>query len=96
MEIKHRPPESTEWAFMRWADIPSKQSPGQVYLRRLRVAQTPLCGLYLHWINEPDTDRDLHDHPWVFWSLILRGGYSEDILDDIGSQASELCARGMT
>lgn len=31
----------------------------------------------LHHIVTEDYDRELHDHPWDFWSLVLRGGYLE-------------------
>lgn len=79
MKVKYPAPKGGGWAFMRWADIPSKSDPQRVYLRRLRIAQTPWCSLYLHWINEADSDRHPHDHPWNFCSLILRGGYTEDI-----------------
>jgi hypothetical protein len=67
------------WAFMRWADIESAFFPGYVYLRRLRILQTPWFALYLHFIYEADLDRDPHDHPCNFWSLILRGGYTERV-----------------
>lgn len=79
MEIKHPKPTSKDWAFLEWADIPSKKTPGTVYLRRLRVVQTPWFSWLIHWINEPDFDRDPHDHPWTFWSLIVRGGYAERV-----------------
>lgn len=68
----------TRWAFMKWFDIPSKTRPGMVYLRRLRMIQTPWFGLYLHFIYEPDTDQHPHDHPWTFWSFIVRGEYCEE------------------
>lgn len=38
---------------------------------------TPLFGIKLHHILRSDEDRDLHDHPWSFLSLILWGGYWE-------------------
>lgn len=56
---------------------------GEVYLRRWRIIQTPLVGLYVHRIERPDHDVALHDHPWratrytSFWSFIVRGGYTE-------------------
>jgi hypothetical protein len=81
MKMKYAPPEPKRWALMEWTDIPSKLNPELVYLRRLRILQTPWWAVYLHWINEPDTDRDIHDHPWRFWSLILRGGYTEEIYE---------------
>jgi hypothetical protein len=34
-------------------------------------------GLYLHHLLRSDHERALHDHPWPFVSLVLRGGYTE-------------------
>lgn len=79
MEMKYRTPGSRRWALWKWFDIPSTVNPKLAYLRRLRVVQTPWFGIYVHWINEPDSDRFPHDHPWRFWSLILRGGYVERV-----------------
>lgn len=81
MDVKYAPPVPKRWSAMEWTDIPSKTNPELVYLRRLRVIQTPWWAVYVHWINEPDTDRDPHDHPWNFWSFILRGGYTEVIYE---------------
>lgn len=46
------------------------------YLIRWAI-NTPLFGVKLHHILRSDEDRDLHDHPWSFLSVILRGGYWE-------------------
>jgi hypothetical protein len=62
---------------MKPFDIYAKDGSGDVYLHRLRVVQTPWLAVYLHDLNLPDSDRDPHDHPWSFWSLVLRGGYTE-------------------
>ncbi len=35
--------------------------------------------IYLHRIFQSDTDRHLHDHPWSFISIILEGGYTEEV-----------------
>lgn len=35
--------------------------------------------IYLHKICRSDADRELHDHPWDFVSLILWRGYREEI-----------------
>lgn len=70
---------SPRWALWEWMKIPSTQNPGETYLDRLRIIQTPYFGVYVHWIHEPDSDRDPHDHPWNFLSFILRGGYTEYI-----------------
>jgi hypothetical protein len=39
--------------------------------------RTSRYALMLHHFHRSDMDRDLHDHPWPFWSLILSGGYWE-------------------
>jgi hypothetical protein len=67
----------TTWNFIEWADIPDARDESRAYLRRLRIVQTPWSSWYLHWIVLPDEDRDPHDHPFPFYSLILRGGYTE-------------------
>lgn len=64
------------WGFWRWQDI-IPTGTDEVYLRRLHLIMTPFFGVKLHWIFLPDAGRDLHDHPWSFFSLVLRGGYTE-------------------
>jgi hypothetical protein len=64
------------WSVLDWFDIPNPAG-DETYLKRLRLIQTPWFGIYVHWINLPDSDPDLHDHPWNFTSTILRGGYVE-------------------
>jgi hypothetical protein len=49
---------------------------GDPYLIRWAF-NTPLGGIKLHHILRSDEDRDLHDHPWSFLSIILAGGYWE-------------------
>lgn len=65
------------WSFLERLDIPDALDPDRTYLRRWYIIGTPWGGLYLHHILLPDGDRALHDHPWSFVSLILRGGYTE-------------------
>lgn len=48
------------------------------YMRRW-IFQHPFGTVRLHNIRIPDADPDLHDHPWDFVSLILRGGYVEKV-----------------
>lgn len=50
-------------------------------LHRWRLIETPLGGIMLHCHHGPDPGRVLHDHPWPFASLILRGGYVEEVAD---------------
>lgn len=67
--------ESPRWSFMRVRKIRGKD--GSVYLWRLYILCTPWFGVMLHRIFREDNQRDLHDHPWNFLSIILRGWYSE-------------------
>ncbi len=48
-------------------------------LERWRLLSTPWGGVYVHFIYREDLDRDPHDHPWTFWSMVLRGGYTEEV-----------------
>lgn len=79
-EFSKNPDGRTRWSFMSVFKIPSTINPDQTYLWRLRIIQTPLFGIYLHKIMEDDGNRDLHDHPYPFASLILKGGYSEQFV----------------
>jgi hypothetical protein len=48
------------------------------YLRRWYIIpRNPFVNLYLHNFRCSDDDRALHDHPWWFFSLVLKGGYYE-------------------
>jgi hypothetical protein len=50
---------------------------GEPYLVRWRLIWTNRFSLYLHHILRSDEDRELHDHPWSFVSIILKGEYNE-------------------
>lgn len=54
-----------------------RRGDGQIYLDRWGLGTKRLGGIYLHRMTAPDPGIDLHDHPWWFCSLILRGGYTE-------------------
>jgi hypothetical protein len=46
----------------------------------------------VHWIKRPDADRDMHDHPWNWRTIVLAGWYVEKTaqgtaLRDAGSTA---------
>ena len=52
--------------------------PDDPYLLRWYVIpRNPVLNVYLHKFCRSDDDRALHDHPWWFLSLILRGRYDE-------------------
>lgn len=65
------------WAFMERFEIPFFDKPMENYLTRWRLIQTPWLSLYLHRFDHPDSRPTLHDHPWTFLSIVLRGGYIE-------------------
>ncbi|MHC5537598.1 hypothetical protein ACYOEI_05130 [Singulisphaera rosea] len=54
---------------------------GDIFFRRWKLIPTPWVGIYLHQFFRSDNDRCLHDHPWAFVSVILRGGYWEEMAD---------------
>lgn len=53
---------------------------GKSFLDRWGIDLGPV-GVYVHHIAGPDPGLDLHDHPWPFATIILRGGYVEAIAD---------------
>lgn len=61
----------SRWALWRWTETDSG------YLTRLHFWKTPWFAIDIHWINAPDPEPYLHDHPVTFFSIILRGGYLE-------------------
>lgn len=79
---------SARWAFMERFEIPNYDGPGN-YLTRLRIVQTPWCAIYLHRFDGPDPRPTLHDHPWNFTSVVLRGGYIERRLDPMTMEVNE-------
>lgn len=79
---------SARWAFMERFEVPNYDDDG-TYLTRWRIIQTPLCALYLHRLSGPDPRTTLHDHPWNFLSVVLRGGYIERRLDPSTTEVDE-------
>lgn len=52
---------------------------GEAYLKRYTLMHQPDLRVYLHQILLSDDDRALHDHPWDFKTILLSGGYYEEI-----------------
>jgi|SRR6478736_2172133 len=79
MTKKFNPTSGGRWSFMKVQDIMcwDENEMDVLYLRRHRLIQTPWFALFLHHIHQPDHDPDPHDHPFNFWSLVVRGGYDE-------------------
>lgn len=71
----------------RWgcgATMTLTNSDGDVYLFRRRLLQTPSFAIYLHDIERADELAALHTHPFSFASIILRGGYVENVGTPVG------------
>lgn len=48
------------------------------YMKRwYLIPHTRWVNLYLHKFERSDEDRALHDHPWNFWSFVVKGSYWE-------------------
>lgn len=47
------------------------------YMERFWIFRTRWVSARIHKILRSDHDRDLHDHPWDYAAVILRGGYWE-------------------
>lgn len=84
-KLSDKPPA---FAFMKRFEIPTFDDDG-LYLTRWRIVQTPWFSLYLHRFDAPDSRPTLHDHPWTFVSLMLRGGYMERRLNPHTMQVDE-------
>jgi hypothetical protein len=54
-----------------------KSRAGVLHFQRFRLLQTQWFALYVHRISASDEDKDAHDHPWDFITLILKGAYEE-------------------
>ena len=53
---------------------------GELHFRRWRIVETPILRIYIHHILKADEDLHAHSHPWSFFSLVLNGGYWENIV----------------
>lgn len=65
------------WLLSRFRVFEIRDPGGSLYLRRWTLLRVFGRKLMLHEIVRPDYARELHDHPWRFATLILRGGYIE-------------------
>lgn len=82
--------KESRWAFMSRKVIGPPDNP---MLIRWRLIQTPIGGVYLHFIHREDLDRDPHDHPWTFWTWVIRGQYIDSVWPDarlIGTRHGEV------
>ena len=54
-----------------------KSKNGEVHFRRWEILKTRWGSIWLHAIYKADQDKHLHNHPWDFKSLVLKGSYLE-------------------
>lgn len=52
---------------------------GSPYLTRWYLIDGRFGGIMLHRFHRSDEDKHLHDHPWNFASVLLWGGYFEEV-----------------
>lgn len=55
--------------------LPDYDNPKEPSRVRWRLFHCPYFGIYLHKWLKPDPRETLHNHPWPFFSIILRGNY---------------------
>lgn len=56
------------------------------YLIRITLFTLFGWSLKLHTFLRGDEDRELHDHPWGFWTLVLAGEYWEEVPESAGDR----------
>lgn len=54
-----------------------RRKDGDTYLERWGW-ECRWFGVFIHKMSAPDPGVHLHDHPWTFLTLILKGGYVEE------------------
>lgn len=52
---------------------------GVLHFKRWRLLKAPWFEIYIHGIYKEDQDKYLHNHPWKIWTMILKGGYFEEL-----------------
>ena len=57
-------------------EIKSKE--GVLHFQRWNILSTPWFSIYFHKIYKADEDKHLHDHPWNYTSICLKGEFTEE------------------
>ena len=57
-------------------EIRSKE--GKLHFRRWEILKTRWFSIYIHGIYASDKDKHLHNHPWDYKSIVLKGSYVEE------------------
>lgn len=72
---------SKNWAIFHKQFVLVRRDDNIIYLTRWWLVKTPWGGIIVHKMEGPDARPTLHDHPFSFVSIVLRGGYYERRLD---------------
>ena len=51
---------------------------GKLHFRRWEIISTRWFSIYIHGIYAADEDLHLHNHPWNYCSIILKGSFVEE------------------
>lgn len=54
-----------------------KSKSGKLHFRRWEILKTKWFSIWIHGIYAADQDKHLHNHPWDFKSIVLKGSYVE-------------------
>jgi hypothetical protein len=61
-----------------------KSKSGVLHFRRYRILNLGKFGaVYLHYIYQADKDLHLHNHPWNYIQIPLKGKYLEEVENDV-------------
>jgi hypothetical protein len=55
-----------------------KSKSGKLHFRRWQILKTRWFSIWIHCIYAPDEDKHLHNHPWDFKSMVIKGSYLEE------------------
>lgn len=67
---------------------------GTYLLRWWLIPRNRFLNIYLHCFCRSDDDRALHDHPWCWASLLLKGEYTEHTIDAGGIHRRRIYSAG--
>lgn len=60
--------------------IPFDENVQPYMLRWWKIPRNWAFNIYYHIVKRSDDDRALHDHPWINFSIVLEGGYTEHMI----------------
>lgn len=61
---------------LKWVkEIKSKE--GELHFKRFSIFACRYFSIYIHHIYKADQDKHLHNHPWNYVSMVIKGSYLE-------------------